>query len=189
MDHNDFIENALKTESVVDELKIDHALLLSAIRLYIQSTEILDVIKKVSFYNNQKKMELLPSLIESAKENASDVEYNFNNLESNNFEAEYPVGVNTRIAHGIIGICTEGGELAECLLDHLSGGELDHVNMAEEMFDGDWYKAIISDEADINWENEWQKIIDKLRARFGDKFSEERANVRDLETERKILER
>jgi NTP pyrophosphatase (non-canonical NTP hydrolase) len=41
---------------------------------------------------------------------------------------------------------------------------------------------------DINLEKSFDVNIDKLRARYGDKFSSERAINRDLETERNILE-
>jgi hypothetical protein len=41
---------------------------------------------------------------------------------------------------------------------------------------------------DINLEKSFDVNIDKLRARYGDKFSSEKAINRDLETERNILE-
>jgi hypothetical protein len=40
----------------------------------------------------------------------------------------------------------------------------------------------------LNIEEVWEKNIEKLRARYGEKFSSERAINRDLETERTILE-
>ena len=52
----------------------------------------------------------------------------------------------------------------------------------------DWYKAIITDELNIEWEDGWEKIINKLKARFGDKFNTDGANNRNLEKEREILE-
>lgn len=188
MDSKTYISNALKTESHVDQLKIDLPLLTSALELYIASTEILDVMKKVAFYNNQKKMEALPYLVGDARRGLETLEHVLKDLNEGVFDAEYPEGINTRVAHGVIGICTEGGELAECFLENLEGEELDTVNLIEELFDSDWYKAIISDELDISWEENWQKNIDKLKARFGDKFSEERANNRNTDEERKILE-
>jgi hypothetical protein len=41
---------------------------------------------------------------------------------------------------------------------------------------------------DIDIEKSFDVNIDKLRARYGDKFSSEKAINRDLETERNILE-
>lgn len=40
----------------------------------------------------------------------------------------------------------------------------------------------------LNMEEVWERNIAKLKARYGDKFSSERAINRDLETERNILE-
>jgi len=40
----------------------------------------------------------------------------------------------------------------------------------------------------LNIEEVWEKNIEKLRSRYGEKFSSERAINRDLETERTILE-
>lgn len=42
---------------------------------------------------------------------------------------------------------------------------------------------------DIKIEDVWEKNINKLKARYGEKFSSERAINRDLETEREILEK
>ena len=41
----------------------------------------------------------------------------------------------------------------------------------------------------INLEDSFDININKLKARYGDKFSSERAINRDLETEREILEK
>lgn len=188
MDHNEFVVNAIRTESVVEKLGVDHALLLSALALYIETTEILDVIKKTAFYGNTTKMDTLPELLNRVRNNLDDMNYLVTNLQSQNFMPEYPEAVNTRIAHGIIGICTEGGELAQCLVEALRGGEMDVINVIEELFDGDWYKAIITDELDVDWSKGWEVIINKLRSRYGEKFSNERATVRDLKAEREILE-
>lgn len=94
-----------------------------------------------------------------------------------------------REIHTAIGIFTESGELAECLLKALhEGGELDKVNFAEELGDVDWYKAIGHDVTGVSEDVIRAKIIAKLRKRYPEKFTSENALNRDLAAERAILE-
>jgi NTP pyrophosphatase (non-canonical NTP hydrolase) len=94
-----------------------------------------------------------------------------------------------RLLHAGIGLSTESGEFLDALKKHIFyGKELDRVNLAEEIGDLFWYLAIASDELNIDFESVMNKNIEKLKARYGDKFSEEKAEKRDLETERIILE-
>jgi len=94
-----------------------------------------------------------------------------------------------RLLHAGIGLSTESGEFLDALKKHIFyGKELDKVNLGEEIGDLFWYIAIVCDELGINIENTMQNNIDKLKARYGEKFSEEDAENRDLNKERKILE-
>lgn len=96
---------------------------------------------------------------------------------------------NIRLLHACIGLCTEAGEALDALKKHLYyGKELDKVNLKEEMGDLFWYMAIMADTLDIEFEEIMTKNINKLKARYGDKFSEDKAINRDLDTEREILE-
>ena len=112
--------------------------------------------------------------------------------ESNNFEAiaERMKDHGTIcLMHGAIGLTTEAGEFIDALKKHVYyGKELDRVNLAEEMGDLFWYLAIIADELKVDFESVMKTNIDKLRARYGEKFSEEKAENRDLQAEREILE-
>ncbi len=94
-----------------------------------------------------------------------------------------------RLLHAGIGLSTEAGEFLDALKKHIFyGKELDRVNLAEEVGDLFWYIAIIADELGFEFESVMDKNIQKLKARYGEKFSEKKANSRDLETERNILE-
>ena len=94
-----------------------------------------------------------------------------------------------RLLHAGIGLSTESGEFLDALKKHIFyGKELDKVNLAEEMGDLFWYMAIVADELGFEFEEVMQRNITKLKARYGDKFSEEKAEKRDLDTERSILE-
>lgn len=97
---------------------------------------------------------------------------------------------NIRLLHGAIGMVTEAGELADALKKHIFYGKpLDVVNVREEIQDGLWYIAVICDELGVSFEEMMDRNIAKLRARYGEKFSSEKALNRDLSTEREILEK
>ncbi|MGI4993187.1 nucleoside triphosphate pyrophosphohydrolase family protein [Halobacteriovorax sp. GFR7] len=94
-----------------------------------------------------------------------------------------------RLLHAGIGLSTEAGEFLDALKKHIFyGKDLDRVNLAEELGDLFWYMAIVGDELGIKFEDVMERNITKLKARYGEKFSEEKADKRDLDSERKILE-
>lgn len=95
-----------------------------------------------------------------------------------------------RILHAGIGIATEATEIIEAVFaEKFEGKELDVVNIKEELGDLMWYMAILLRELDIDFHDALQVNIDKLRARYGEKFSADKANNRDLDAERDILEK
>lgn len=94
-----------------------------------------------------------------------------------------------RLLHSGIGIATESGEFLDALKKHIFYGKpLDRTNLKEELGDLLWYVAIACDELGATFEELQEVNIAKLTARYPEKFSLERAENRDLETERKILE-
>lgn len=93
------------------------------------------------------------------------------------------------VLHGAIGLSTESGELLDSLKKKIYyGRDLDTVNIKEELGDIMWYMALIMRELDLEMEDVLNTNIQKLKARYGDKFSEEKAFDRDLKNEREILE-
>ena len=94
-----------------------------------------------------------------------------------------------RLIHAQMGIQTESAEFTDALKKHIFyGKKLDEVNLREEIGDMLWYIAIALDCLDSNFETEMKINIDKLKARYPEKFSEEKAEIRDLKKEREILE-
>lgn len=94
-----------------------------------------------------------------------------------------------RLLHGGIGLATESGEFLDALKKHIFYGKpIDVANLGEEMGDLFWYIAVICDELGADFKSIMQTNIDKLQARYGDKFSEHRATERNLDAEREILE-
>lgn len=100
----------------------------------------------------------------------------------------------SRMMHAILGMITELGELCDPVKRHLIyGAPLDvksneKGSLREEMGDRAWYDAQFLDAIDIKIEDIWERNIAKLRARFPDKFTEDKAVNRDLEAEGKALE-
>ena len=93
------------------------------------------------------------------------------------------------IQHMLFGMMTELGELVDTYKKHYAyGKELDLVNVMEEMGDIMWYWAGMCTITGINTSGTLQVNIDKLIARYPDKFEKELALIRDLEKERQILD-
>lgn len=90
--------------------------------------------------------------------------------------------------HGVLGLITEVGEIAENMVAHLTGAS-DTVNLVEETGDVKWYLALLLNRvAQVPWNADEMINIQKLRKRFPDKFTEENAVTRDLFAEREVLE-
>jgi len=98
-------------------------------------------------------------------------------------------GHDLNLLHAAMGISTESGELMDAFKRKIFyGKELDVVNVKEEIGDLMWYVAILLRELDLDFEELLQVNIDKLKARYPEKFTEENALNRDLDKEREILE-
>jgi len=93
------------------------------------------------------------------------------------------------LLHCAIGASTEAGELLDAFKKHIYyKKELDVVNIGEEIADIQWYLFNLCRLLKLDMEQLLEANIAKLKARYGDKFSSEKALVRDLDTERDILE-
>jgi NTP pyrophosphatase (non-canonical NTP hydrolase) len=94
-----------------------------------------------------------------------------------------------RLLHAAMGMFTESAEFMDAMKKYIYYGKpLDEVNLGEEVGDQFWYQAIACDELNTDFEAIWEKIIAKLKSRYGDKFNSTGALERNLDTERAILE-
>lgn len=113
--------------------------------------------------------------------------------ESTDFEAitsRLAVHENIRLLHGAIGLATEAGEIQDQLKRHIFYGKaLDKTNLKEEVGDVLWYLAVTLHALNYTFEEAMDMVIAKLKERFGEKFSEEKALNRNLAVEREILEK
>ena len=94
------------------------------------------------------------------------------------------------LLHGSAGVCTEAGELMDVYKRfRFYGKPVDWVNVKEEVGDVLWYLALVCEAAGISLEEAAKANIDKLRVRYPEKFTAASALNRDLDAERKTLER
>lgn len=95
-----------------------------------------------------------------------------------------------RLNHAVIGMMGEVGELAGTLERWLHYGQgLDLVNVKEELGDLMWYVALACNALGIKLDDVMFSNIQKLRARFPEKFDQEKAKEhnRDREQEARVV--
>ncbi len=98
-------------------------------------------------------------------------------------------GVTPDLLHGAIGLATEAGEMLDAVKRALFyGAELDRTNLIEELGDLEWYMAVLRAALDVSQEDVQRINIEKLRARYPEKFSTDHALRRDLDRERAVLD-
>lgn len=91
--------------------------------------------------------------------------------------------------HAILGIISEGGELLEMFMARVSVGRVvDRTNAREEAGDVQWFLQLLIKSLGGTQEEIMHMNIEKLRKRFGDKYSDLAGLVRDQESERELLE-
>ena len=98
--------------------------------------------------------------------------------------------IDPRIDHAITGLVTESSEMADAIKKaKFYGKELDVTNLKEESGDILWYLALLFDAIGTTFEAEQERVINKLKVRYPDKFTKAEALERDLTSEREVLER
>lgn len=194
-DFAQFLKDAIKTESSIQKIQFNEDFLFSLLETFIKTSSVLDMVKKFIFYGKPIDYNLLIHSLEDINahsnsllnivDNCGVVEDNVNIL----IQPETVLDdVNSRIFHGIIGICTESGELAEALQNTLTGNDTDLINVVEEIGDVQWYSAILFDELKVNPYACLNAVIEKLKIRYPDKFTSDNAINRNLQSERETLD-
>ena len=94
-----------------------------------------------------------------------------------------------RLIHACMGMQTETAEFTDALKKSIFYGKtLDVVNLKEEIGDLLWYLSIACDELGTTLEAEQDRVINKLKLRYPEKFTEDKAINRDVKAERVLLE-
>lgn len=91
--------------------------------------------------------------------------------------------------HGVLGLVTESAEMADVLKkQHAYGKPIDLVNLKEELGDVLWYIALLCRALDTDMETIAQANIEKLKIRYPERYTNEKALNRNLKAERALLE-
>ena len=184
MDLNQYVKDAVRTESRIEKVTLpDSELFAAALQIFILSGQILDMFKKTIFYGKPFDGEA--------------VEHKLGKIEMDSGagfgDHKSDLDVDPRMFHALIGTATEAAELMEALLAYTEGEWLDIFNVLEEFGDINWYEAIAIDASNgeleaFGFEDVLRTNIEKLRKRFPEKFTSEKAINRNLEDERETVE-
>jgi NTP pyrophosphatase (non-canonical NTP hydrolase) len=100
-----------------------------------------------------------------------------------------PLPQHCDLLHAAIGISTEGGELLDALKKAIFYGKpLDSINLKEEVGDLMWYIALACHALGTTIDEVCIMNLNKLRARYPERFTSDAALVRDLARERDAME-
>lgn len=156
--------------------------MLDALRDFINAAEKLDVLKKRIFYGKNLNVDLHDIYVKNPE--------TFLHHEKRLWTEQEQL-----LLHGIIGVATEAGELVENLLEgvreKVSGNEapFDLVNIVEENGDVFWYQNLLAIACNTCFENVQHINIAKLKKRYPEKFTCDKAINRDVKAERALLEK
>jgi NTP pyrophosphatase (non-canonical NTP hydrolase) len=188
MDLKQYVADATRTESRIDEVKTNPSALLELLQAQVAIGSMLDQLKKNIFYGkpiDTAKFDLYRQDILDAMDYFRPIP---GLRHATHDGLSKPINIDPRLFHAIIGAITEAAELGEALRKALDSESPDVINVLEEFGDINWYEAIAVDTLGGDFQQLLEKNIAKLKARFPDKFTSENAIVRDLEKERSILE-
>lgn len=97
---------------------------------------------------------------------------------------------NLHAVHMVMGMSTEVGELVDIYKKNLAYGKpIDEANEKEEIGDLMWYVACHCENKGWDLSEILKTNIEKLKSRYPEKFSSDKALNRNLRRERKILEK
>lgn len=92
--------------------------------------------------------------------------------------------------HMLFGMSTEVGELMDVFKKKIAyNKKVDWINVKEELGDIMFYMASFCRMHDLDLQQIIDRNVEKLEARYPEKFTEYHANNRDLKKEREILEK
>ena len=168
-----YIEDALRTESIdgAAQRLTNKPVLIHGLKTFTEMAEDqVDNIKKYIYYGKKSHtIEAAPNRGQQQLVNVSEE--------------------NLRLLHAGLGFLTEAAEFLLPVIESIRLGiPVDKVNLKEELGDLQWYQAIGCDVLETTFEEEQARNIAKLKLRYPDKFTEDKAINRDIEAERKILE-
>ena len=192
MNLKEYIQEAVKTESKIEHVKVNPDLIVNILYLFNAAGRMLDQVKKHVFYGKDYSVENFSVDYTSCITALQALTLIQVNGSSEDMKEEDHKQIDSRVFHAIMGIATEATELTEALYKVLitEGLKPDYINIREENGDLNWYQAILYDamrELGIEgtWEDDLQKNIDKLQKKRykGGTFTQEEALYRNIDDE------
>jgi len=188
MTPTEYTKLALVTESKFERLNFSRGGLHNLLTLLVLSSDIADQAKKTLAYGKAFDDKEFANKLRKLATVATDMAGRAERLARVEDTPSALFAPNMRILHAGIGIFGEAGEILDAIKTQVDTGQLDLVNVGEEGGDVDWYRAILADETGLPIEQGWEQNIAKLKVRYGEKFTAEAAENRDLVAERALLE-
>lgn len=183
MKANQFQKEAIRTD-LEDYSQVQNRLLENSSSLktvfdgFLLSSAGMDILKKKIMYNSTpiKLLSLDAELGKSIKEFPTDFIQKISEKEDL-----------SQLLHYSMGVITESTEIVFALGKAVKTGEIDKVNLSEEIGDIMFYLAVMATRLGFSLENIMEVNNKKLKKRYPNKFEDSLANCRQLEEERKIL--
>ncbi len=184
VEFSNVIDYATATESIIDTVSLNVEYFNELTTVMISAGNILDQIKKHTFYGKEFDLGKLLQLSQQLQTAADNIAQNpLAVADQSTYEH---CAIDPRVFHAVTGSTTESVELLENM--DVKGGTFDTVNFLEEMFDLVWYVCIGHAAVGGSIKRTCTNGLKKLEARFKGKFDRFRAINRDLKTERQILD-
>lgn len=191
MNLDNYIKDALRSETPVTELTGDPVFVRHALRVLIAAGALADLLKKELVYGKTIPARLYRATLNSVAEAAGSADYSSGDVGVSPRRQTLPL--QARLMHAALGGFGEQAELLEQLDGAFSNKPTDWVNVIEEVGDTMWYLAVALDEIrkvrGLQPGTVSEANIFKLMTRFPEKFSLAASEGRDVAAERAVLEK
>lgn len=192
MNLKEYTAGALLTESRIPAVTLDVVQFRHVMASVIAAGNLLDVIKKDTFYGLTTDPDKLEKRALRLEDNTLMLRRAATSAAAQNKPSHVQTlsNLDPRVVHAILGLVTESVELLEALSEAFETGQpIDGINILEELGDLNWYHAIAVDALGGDWEQIQQTNLNKLAARNkGKKFDAAATINRDVVAERQLLE-
>lgn len=185
-----FKEECLRTEAPRDFLNAKDPIMHSCLELVADTGRAVDLFKQKAYYDEVIDPRKIEHSCAVASSSLSGFAADYRSEHEGKLRNPSPTNVNSRFMHAIVGLYGEAGGLASILLEQKRHGEqsFDPLGMVDCIGGALWYLNIIMDELEVTETEVQEALIRKLRVRYPEGFSFEKAKRRDIEAERMALE-
>lgn len=175
-----YMSDVMKTVSEIDgkDVWISLPKLISALESTFAPSAVADQIKRAIFY---KKDAMPKQMIEKRPD------------ENERISSLFETPSDRNLLHGILGVVSEIHEILEPFILYGYCRDIPELNeqlkndLKEEFGDLLWYISLSLHSLDLTFEEVMEANIRKLKTRYGEKFSEEKASDRNTDAEQEAI--